>query len=173
MEARSPLSSRCWQVWVLLSPPSLACRWLPCCCAHPLSVLSKPPFLLRVPVRSGPTLITPFFFYLHFLKSPFSKCWHIRRCWVVAVQPANLGKTQWSPWRAATFPAQCPARSKCSVNDRWMTEWRGTLQKLYAERKEQVLKQKYGDAVTATGPCREHSILLFKNSYITIQTMGL
>ena len=39
MEAKSPLSSRCWQVWVLLSPPSLARRWLPCCCAHPLSVL--------------------------------------------------------------------------------------------------------------------------------------
>lgn len=146
---------------LLLCPPSV--------CA-----MSKPPFLLRVPVRSGPTLITPsFFFTYHFLKSPFSKCWHIPRCWVVALQPAYLGKTQWSPWRAATFPAQRPACSKCLVNDRWMTEWRGTLQKLYAKRKEQVLEQKCGDAVTAAGPSREHSILPFKNSYITVQTMGL
>ena len=45
-------------------------------------------------------------------------------------------------------------------------------QKLYAERKEQVLEQKCGDALTAAGPPREHSILLFKNSHITLQTMG-
>lgn len=94
LDARSP-RARCWQGWLLLSPLSLACTWLPSCC-FPMVFCLCPNFVLGgyqlYWIRDQPDDFALTICLNYHFKGPISKYSQILRYLGLEFQHVNLGR---------------------------------------------------------------------------------